>query len=64
MLFGENGDSGELAMKTSLTHRDKFERGNIDQFLFPDLLSLGQLHKLRIWHDNSGTSVLEMTLRG
>ena len=52
-MFGQNGSSDELKLKDSQTHRDKFERNQEDIFLFT-MLSLGELVKLRIWHDNAG----------
>lgn len=52
VIFGENGDSGELALKNSETYKDKFERNHTDIFSFKGLLSLGELMKVRIWHDN------------
>ncbi|XP_032741568.1 lipoxygenase homology domain-containing protein 1 isoform X1 [Rattus rattus] len=53
IIFGENGDSGTLALKQS-ANWNKFERNNTDTFNFPDMLSLGHLCKLRVWHDNKG----------
>ncbi|XP_056399217.1 lipoxygenase homology domain-containing protein 1 isoform X2 [Hyla sarda] len=53
VIFGENGDSGTLAMKQS-NNSNKFERNQLDTFRFPDMLSLGDLCKVRVWHDNSG----------
>ena len=41
IIFGDNGNSGELALKESSTHKDKFERGNTDVFTF-NMLSLGK----------------------
>ncbi|XP_040192273.1 lipoxygenase homology domain-containing protein 1 [Rana temporaria] len=52
-IFGENGDSGTLAMKQS-NNTNKFEKNQMDSFRFPDMLSLGDLCKVRVWHDNSG----------
>ncbi|KAM3939741.1 lipoxygenase homology domain-containing protein 1 [Leptodactylus fuscus] len=52
-IFGENGDSGPLALKQS-NNSNKFERTQLDTFRFPDMLSLGDLCKVRVWHDNSG----------
>lgn len=52
-IFGENGDSGTLAMKQS-NNNNKFEKNQMDSFRFPDMLSLGDLCKVRVWHDNSG----------
>ena len=42
IIFGENGDSGELALKNSETYKDKFERDHTDVFTFKNLLSLGK----------------------
>lgn len=53
ILFGEYGDTGTLALKES-TNRNKFERKMKDVFRFPDMLSLGELSKVRVWHDNTG----------
>ncbi|XP_059398613.1 lipoxygenase homology domain-containing protein 1 [Carassius carassius] len=53
IIFGENGDTGTLALKES-SNTNKFERKQTDTFRFPDILSLGELSKVRIWHDNSG----------
>ena len=41
-MFGEYGDSGELALKNSETYKDKFERGHTDVFMLKDILSLGK----------------------
>lgn len=40
-MFGHTGNSGELALKESLTNKDKFERGKTDVFKFT-MLSLGE----------------------
>ncbi|XP_069323942.1 lipoxygenase homology domain-containing protein 1 [Eulemur rufifrons] len=53
IIFGENGDSGTLALKQS-ANWNKFERNNTDTFNFSNMLSLGHLCKLRVWHDNKG----------
>ncbi|XP_053154165.1 lipoxygenase homology domain-containing protein 1-like isoform X2 [Hemicordylus capensis] len=52
-IFGENGDTGTLALKES-NRKNKFERDQLDVFYFSDVLSLGELCKVRIWHDNKG----------
>jgi lipoxygenase homology domain-containing protein 1 len=51
--LGRNGDSGELELKDSSTHRNKFERDHEDVFTFNDILSLGELTRVRIRHDDS-----------
>uniref|UniRef100_A0A3Q3WIH2 PLAT domain-containing protein n=1 Tax=Mola mola TaxID=94237 RepID=A0A3Q3WIH2_MOLML len=53
MVFGEFGETGTLPLKES-TNRNKFERKMKDVFRFPDMLSLGELSKVRVWHDNKG----------
>uniref|UniRef100_A0A4W6CCD9 Lipoxygenase homology PLAT domains 1 n=1 Tax=Lates calcarifer TaxID=8187 RepID=A0A4W6CCD9_LATCA len=53
IVFGEYGDTGTLPLKES-TNRNKFERKMKDVFRFPDMLSLGELSKVRVWHDNKG----------
>ncbi|KAI4820693.1 hypothetical protein KUCAC02_028664 [Chaenocephalus aceratus] len=53
MMFGEYGDTGTLPLKES-TNRNKFERKIKDVFRFPEMLSLGELSKIRVWHDNKG----------
>ncbi|KAM3867839.1 lipoxygenase homology domain-containing protein 1 [Diretmus argenteus] len=55
MVFGEYGDTGTLPLKQS-SNRNKFERKSKDVFQFPDMLSLGELSKIRVWHDNKGPS--------
>ncbi|GAB0202695.1 lipoxygenasey domain-containing protein 1 [Grus japonensis] len=51
ILFEENGDIGTLALKES-NKSNKFERNQMDEFNFSDMLSLGDLCKVWIWHDN------------
>ncbi|XP_061658036.1 lipoxygenase homology domain-containing protein 1-like [Syngnathoides biaculeatus] len=53
IIFGENGDTGTLALK-ECNRSNKFERKQVDTFRFTDILSLGDLSKVRVWHDNTG----------
>ncbi|KAI1905273.1 hypothetical protein AGOR_G00014410 [Albula goreensis] len=53
IVFGENGDTGTMALK-ECNNTNKFERKQTDMFRFPDVLSLGDLSKVRVWHDNAG----------
>jgi hypothetical protein len=50
-LYGDNGSSGERQLDTE---RDNFERGQTDVFS-PDMPDLGNLQRVRIRHDNSGS---------
>jgi len=54
VLFGEYGDSGELQLKDSETNKSSFKTGQTDVFTVADVLDLGRLVKLRVWHDNKG----------
>ncbi|KAH9519113.1 Lipoxygenase y domain-containing protein 1 [Bulinus truncatus] len=54
ILFGAFGDSGEIHLKNSETHKHPFERNQEDVFTIKNILSLGELSKLRVWHDNKG----------
>ena len=53
-LFGEAGDTGELELNRSETNKKPFQNNCLDVFTFDNILSLGQLFKIRIWHDNAG----------
>ncbi|XP_057675206.1 lipoxygenase homology domain-containing protein 1-like isoform X2 [Corythoichthys intestinalis] len=53
IIFGENGDTGTLALK-ECNRSNKFERKQVDTFRFSEILSLGDLSKVRVWHDNTG----------
>ncbi|XP_062291185.1 lipoxygenase homology domain-containing protein 1 [Scomber scombrus] len=53
IIFGENGDTGTLALK-ECNKSNKFERKQTDTFHFSDILSMGELSKVRVWHDNTG----------
>jgi len=57
-LFGMNGDTGELHLKKSETYKDPFENNQLDVFTIKDLLSVGELSKCRVWHDNKGILLL------
>ena len=59
VLFGEFGDSGELHLKDSETNKDPFETSQADVFTVPNILQLGRLVKLRVWHDNKGEFVFK-----
>ena len=52
-LFGALGDSGEIRLSQSRTHKDKFERNYTDEFL-AESDDLGELVHVRIGHDGSG----------
>ena len=54
ILFGSNGDSGNLQLKKSQSNNRPFQKDQLDVFIFTDILSLGQLNKLRVSHDNKG----------
>uniref|UniRef100_A0A8C1ZDX3 Lipoxygenase homology domains 1b n=1 Tax=Cyprinus carpio TaxID=7962 RepID=A0A8C1ZDX3_CYPCA len=55
ILYGENDDTGLINLKASKSHKNKFEKGMIDEFIV-EAVDLGELQKLRIGHDNSGSA--------
>ncbi|ULR55595.1 PLAT/LH2 domain-containing protein [Streptomyces deccanensis] len=50
-LFGTNGSSDEMQLESG---RDDFERDHVDTFTHT-LKDLGDLYRVRIRHDNSGS---------
>ncbi|CAL1540467.1 unnamed protein product [Lymnaea stagnalis] len=54
IIFGLQGDSGEIHLKDSETNKKPFQNNQTDVFTIKDILSLGELSKLRVWHDNKG----------
>ena len=54
VLFGEYGDSDEVHLKDSDTNRKPFKHGQTDVFTASNVLDLGRLLKLRVWHNNKG----------
>lgn len=52
-LYGQHGDTGDVPLAHSLSHRDKFERGHTDEFAV-SAVNLGDLQKIRIGHDGHG----------
>ncbi|CAI9161872.1 unnamed protein product [Rangifer tarandus platyrhynchus] len=53
-LYGSEGRSQPHHLCDS--EKAVFERGGLDVFLLGTPSSLGELHSLRLWHDNSGVS--------
>lgn len=51
---GVSGEVGRLNLEKSLTHKDKFENGHLDEFSFPNLLDVGKIVKVTIGFDNKG----------
>ena len=44
-IFGKDGDTGRCQLKTSLTHKDKFESGQADEFII-EAANVGELTRL------------------
>ncbi|XP_048461921.1 polycystic kidney disease protein 1-like 2 [Rhincodon typus] len=53
-LYGSEGESDPHFL-TDL-EKPNFERGGVDGFLLTTLFPLGDLQRIRLWHDNSGSS--------
>lgn len=56
ILFGEEEISGTIFFMDPWKESKLFTRGSVNNFTFDLPSYLGQLYKIRIWHDNSGTS--------
>lgn len=54
ILFGEFGNSGEIALSDSETNKNVFQHNQTDVFTVNNVLDLGRLVKLRVWHNNKG----------
>lgn len=52
--------TGLINLKASKSHKNKFEKGLIDEFIV-EAVDLGELQKLRIGHDSSGERSLNVT---
>ena len=64
IVFRESCDTGTLALKSN-----KFDHKQTDVIHFPDVLRIGELSKVRVWHNNSGQPISHqeydaMTWRG
>ncbi|KAK1884574.1 Lipoxygenase like domain containing protein 1, partial [Dissostichus eleginoides] len=53
ILYGTKDDTGIINLKASKTHKNKFERAMIDEFIV-EAVDIGPLKKLRVGHDNRG----------
>uniref|UniRef100_A0A8C8RV32 Polycystin 1 like 3, transient receptor potential channel interacting n=1 Tax=Pelusios castaneus TaxID=367368 RepID=A0A8C8RV32_9SAUR len=53
-LYGSEGRSEPHCLQDA--HKPVFERGGLDVFLVTTHRPLGDLHSIRLWHDNSGPS--------
>lgn len=51
ILYGEDSDTGKLKLAKSSTHRDKFQKGQIDEFVL-NAVDVGEIKKVWIGHDN------------
>lgn len=64
ILFGVNGDSDEIHLKNSDSNKSPFSTNQLDVFTVTGILSLGELSKLRVWHDNKGERWKETSQAG
>ncbi|CAF1350708.1 unnamed protein product, partial [Adineta steineri] len=54
-IHDKNGQISEpIELNKSLNHKNKFERGQTDEFDVGSIQSLDEINKLELWHDNSG----------
>lgn len=55
-LYGEEGSSDSIRLMDPWRELKLFSRGSESTFVFYLPVYLGQLRKIRVWHDNSGKS--------
>ncbi|BHF60794.1 Lipoxygenase y domain-containing protein 1 [Sparganum proliferum] len=55
-LYGEDGDTGDLALRAHATNPETFKSGQESKFSFSALSDLGDLMRCTLWHDNAGAS--------
>ena len=53
-LYGEGGSSDSIRLMDPWQEIKLFSRGSVNSFVLYLPVYLGQLHKIRVWHDNSG----------
>uniref|UniRef100_A0A4W3HXD2 Lipoxygenase homology PLAT domains 1 n=1 Tax=Callorhinchus milii TaxID=7868 RepID=A0A4W3HXD2_CALMI len=53
-LYGEHDDTGVVNLKSSKMNKNKFERGQVDEFIV-EAVDLGPLRKIRVGHNNYGS---------
>ena len=47
-----------MYLQESETNKSPFENNQEDIFTISHILTLGTLHKCRVWHDNKGTYLI------
>jgi len=54
-LYGTDGETSQIALRspTGSTHKNKFERGNIDKFIL-EVGEIGKLERMILGHDGKG----------
>ena len=55
-IFGEEASTSPIPLSDSFSGKIYFARGSVNNFTLSWPYSLGRLHKIKIWHDNSGKS--------
>jgi len=51
ILYGEDSDTGKLKLAKSSQHKDKFQKGQMDEFVL-NAVDVGEVKKVWIGHDN------------
>lgn len=54
VIYGEEGKTDEIMLTDKNLNKNFFARGSVNNFTVKLPESLGELLKIRIWHDNSG----------
>ena len=54
IIYGEDDKTDEIILTDKNLNKDFFARGSVNNFTITVPKSLGELLKIKIWHDNSG----------
>ena len=55
-LYGQNGDSGVIQLSDRYSKKQLFARASFNNFIVSLSQDLGEITKIKIWHDNSGSN--------
>jgi hypothetical protein len=59
-LYGEHGETGDIHLAKPEGGKNPFEQGRVDVFHVKGANWLGDLQKLRVWHDSTGRCILSV----
>ena len=55
-IYGENGESGVIQLSDRYSKKQLFARASVNNFIISLPKALGNITKIKIWHDNAGSN--------